>query len=133
MWFMLDTNTASYVIKGHIPAVRERLRQAPAHRVCVSSITAAELLRGAAKKPEAVQLPGLIQAFLARVEVFPWREEEAMAYAELSTLIESNGKSLGSMDMLIASHCYAIEATLVTNDKAFKQIDSFLKVEDWSN
>ena len=133
MWYMLDTNTASYVIKGNIPSVRKRLRNTPPHQVCVSSITAAELLRGAAKRPEAVKLPAVINDFLARVTVLPWREEEAMAYAQLRTLIESQGKSLGCMDMLIAAHCRSIEATLVTNDKAFKQINFALNIEDWSH
>ena len=46
--YLLDTNTASYVIKGNIPATRLRLAQIPMQQVHISSITEAELRYGAA-------------------------------------------------------------------------------------
>ncbi len=51
--YMLDTSTASYIIKGEPVVVREHLLEVPMASVCISSITQAELLRGVAKKPEA--------------------------------------------------------------------------------
>ena len=47
---MLDTNMASYVIKGHPPEARERLASLPMDRIVVSSVTQAELLYGLARK-----------------------------------------------------------------------------------
>jgi len=55
--YMLDTNMASYIIKGEPVAVRKHLRNVPMSSVCISSITQAELLRGVAKKPDAKRLP----------------------------------------------------------------------------
>ena len=62
--YMLDTNTASYIIKGEPEVIREHLQRLPMTSVCVSAITEAELLRGVAKKPEAKRLPIAVKEFL---------------------------------------------------------------------
>ena len=61
--YMLDTNTACYIIKGEPAVIRERLRNVPMANVCVSAITEAELLRGVAKKPEAKHYLLLLRRF----------------------------------------------------------------------
>jgi len=130
--YMLDTNTASYIIKGEPAVIRERLRNVPMANVCVSTITEAELLRGIAKKPEAKRLPVAVKEFLLRVEILPWDSDAADAYAQLRTACENEGRSLGNMDMLIAAHSVAVGAVLVTNDKAFYNVKHHLILEDWS-
>ncbi len=130
--YMLDTNTASYIIKGKPAVIRERLRNVPMASICVSAITEAELLRGVAKKPEAKHLPVIVNEFLLRVEILAWDSDAADAYAQLRTVCENEGKSLGSMDMLIAAHSVAVGAILVTNDKAFYNVEHHLMLEDWS-
>ena len=129
---MLDTNTASYIIKGKPAVIRERLRNVPMANICVSAITEAELLRGVAKKPEAKHLPVAVKEFLLRVEILPWDSDAADAYAQLRTACENEGKPLGSMDMLIAAHSVAVGAILITNDKAFYNVEHHLMLEDWS-
>jgi tRNA(fMet)-specific endonuclease VapC len=42
--YLLDTNTASYIIKGNVPRVRERLLKVPMSQVLISAVTEAELL-----------------------------------------------------------------------------------------
>ena len=130
--YMLDTNTASYIIKGEPAVIRERLRNVPMANVCVSTITEAELLRGIAKKPEAKRLPVAVKEFLLRVEILPWDSDAADAYAQLRTACENEGRPLGNMDMLIAAHSVAVGAVLVTNDKAFYNVKHHLILEDWS-
>jgi tRNA(fMet)-specific endonuclease VapC len=130
--YMLDTNTASYIIKGKPVVVREHLRQVPMARVCISSITQAELLRGVAKKPEAKRLPIAVKEFLIRVDIMPWDSDAAEAYARLRTSCEREGTPLGTMDMLIAAHSVAVGAILVTNDQAFYKIKHNLSLEDWT-
>jgi tRNA(fMet)-specific endonuclease VapC len=41
--YLLDTNTASYVIKGNIPRVRKRLLKVPMAQLAVSAVTEGEL------------------------------------------------------------------------------------------
>lgn len=130
--YMLDTNTASYIIKGEPAVIRERLRNIPMANVCVSAITEAELLRGVDKKPEAKRLAVAVKEFLLRVEILPWDSDVAEAYAQLRTVCENEGKPLGNMDMLIAAHSIAVGAVLITNDKAFYNVAHHLMLEDWS-
>lgn len=129
--YMLDTNTVSYIIKGKPIAVRKNLESVPMANICISAITEAELLRGVAKKPEAKRLPIVVKEFLLRVEVLPW--DAAGAYAQLRTVCENEGKSLASMDMLIAAHSVATDSILITSDKAFYNIGKYLTLEDWTN
>lgn len=130
--YMLDTNMVSHFIKGANSNARERLDSVEMGRVCISAITEAELLRGLEKKPEAKKLAFVVKAFLVRVDVLPFDTVAASAYAELRTAGEREGKNLACMDMLIASHALATGCTLVTNDKAFFQFASWLKIEDWT-
>ncbi|MCU7816014.1 MAG: type II toxin-antitoxin system VapC family toxin [Candidatus Thiodiazotropha sp. (ex Rostrolucina anterorostrata)] len=107
-----------------------RLRSVPMSSVCVSAITEAELLRGIAKKPEAKRLPIAVKEFLLRVEILPW--DAADTYAQLRSACENEGKPLGTMDMLIAAHSVAVGAVLITNDKAFYNVEHHLALEDWT-
>ena len=129
---MLDTNMASYIIKGANDAVQKRLENVPMTSVCISSVTQAELLLGVAKKPDAKQLPVAVNEFLLRVEILPWDSLAAEAYADLHAVFEKEGKSLGAMDMLIAAHSASSGAILVTNDKAFYNVQQHLSLEDWT-
>ncbi len=131
--YMLDTNTASYIIKGEPAIIRERLLKVSMANVCISVITEAELLRGVAKKPEAKHLPIAVKEFLLRVEILPWDSDAAETYAQLRTICENEGKSLGTMDMLIAAHSVAVGALLITNDKAFYNVKHYIDLDDWTN
>lgn len=130
--YMLDTNTASYIIKGEPVEIREHLLKVPMANVCISAITEAELLCGVAKKPEAKRLALAVKEFLLRVDILPWNSDAAEAYASLRTACENEGKPLGVMDMLIAAHSVAAETVLITNDKAFYKVQHFLNLEDWT-
>lgn len=131
--YMLDTNTVSYIIKGNPLVVRENLRKVPMSCVCVSAITAAELLRGVARNPKAKHLPLAVKEFLLRVEILPWDSAVAQTYAQLRTICEREGISFGTMDMLIASHSSAVGAILITNDRAFYNAEHHLMLDDWTD
>jgi tRNA(fMet)-specific endonuclease VapC len=130
--YMLDTNTASYIIKGHPRAVRERVRRVAMGSVYISAITQAELLHGVARGPEAKDLPVVVREFLLRVEILPWDSDAAENYAKLRAACEKEGKSLGAMDMLVAAHAVSIGAVLITSDRAFYNVKHLLKLADWT-
>lgn len=127
---MLDTTTESHLIGEH-PAVVLRLLAVPMAAVCISSITQAELLVGLARRPEAKRLHTAVGEFLRRVDVLPWDSEVAERYGATRAAMERQGKTLGPLDLLIAAHGLCAEAVLVTNERAFAQVDG-LKVEDWT-
>ena len=54
--YLLDTNTASYAIKGNVARVRERLLSTPMAEMGISVVTEAELRFGVARLPAAIRL-----------------------------------------------------------------------------
>ena len=129
--YLLDTNTASYVIKGNFPRVRERLMKTPMAEVGISVITEAELRFGVARKPAAVRLKTAIEEFLLRVETLPWDSEAAQQYGQIRAALERVGQPMGNLDMMIAAHAVAAQVVLVTHDHVFRRVKQ-LKIEDWS-
>jgi tRNA(fMet)-specific endonuclease VapC len=129
--FLLDTNIASYVIKGNVPHVRERLLKIPVSEVGISVVTEAELRFGVARLPHAAKLGIAVDEFLLRVEVLPWNSQAAQHYARLRAALEQHGAPMGNLDLMIAAQALAAGTILVTNDRVFRRVKG-LKVEDWS-
>ena len=129
--YLLDTNTASCIIKGNIPRVRERLLKVPMSRLLISAVTEAELLYGAARKSDSVRLKTAVDEFLLRVDSLPWDSNAARRYADLRAALEIAGTPMGNLDMMIAAQALAAEAILVTNDRSFFRL-KHLKIEDWT-
>ena len=129
--YLLDTNTASYVIRGNFPRVRERSLRVPAGEIAISVVTEAELRFGAARLPEVARIRVLVREFLAAVPALPWTSEAAIHYAHLRLAAERSGTPLGTLDLMIASHALALGAILVTHDRGFKRLTD-LELEDWT-
>jgi tRNA(fMet)-specific endonuclease VapC len=130
--YLLDTNIASFVIKGNFPQVRQRLLKVPMPDVGISVVTEAELRFGVARLPEATTLKTAIEEFLLRVEIHPWNSRAAQHYAYIRAALEREGISLGNLDMMIAAQALASECILVTNDQGFRRVTK-LKIEDWTH
>lgn len=128
--YMLDTNMVSHIIKGHATVIK-RLLNVPMNALCISSITEAELRFGLAKRPEAKKLHLAVKELLLRVDVLPWDSVNTVRYGKLRAALEQQGKTLAPLDMLIAAHAATLNAILVTNDSAFKQVTG-LMIEDWT-
>ncbi len=128
--YLLDTNTASYIIKGDVLCVRHRLVRVPMAQVFISAVTEGELHYGLARRQGAARLQRMVEEFLLRVTVLPWGSEAAKQYGHLRADLDRLGQPMGNLDMMIGSHALAVGAILVTNDRAFTRIRK-LKVEDW--
>ncbi len=129
---MLDTDTVSYVLRGRSLPARERLAGLKHGEIaCLSSITEAELRYGLARRPGMVELAKAVDLFLSKIEVLPWRREEARVYGLLRATQEATGKTVGNLDLLIAAHAVALGAVLVTRDKAFSHVEALKATENW--
>ena len=129
--YLLDTNTASYVIKGSFPRVRARLLKVPMADVGISVVTEAELRFGVERRPEATTLKRVVEEFLLRVEALAWNSEAARHYARIRASLEEDGEPMRNLDLMIAAHAVAVEVVLVTHDHVFRRVRG-LRVEDWS-
>jgi tRNA(fMet)-specific endonuclease VapC len=129
--YLLDTNMASYIIKGNFPVVRERLVKETMAEVGISVITEAELRFGVSRKPAAARLETAVEEFLLRVEILPWDSPVAKSYATLRSTLERAGEPMGNLDMMIAAQALTESAVLVTHDRVFHRVKS-LKIEDWT-
>lgn len=130
---MLDTNMASYVIKGTALKVREKLLTKPMEDIVISVVTEAELLYGLARKGNPIPLSNLIKAFLTRVQILPWESETAKTYADLRATCSASGIVIDTLDMMIAAHAASTKSVLITHDKAFNLIpNNLLNLEDWA-
>lgn len=106
-------------------------RAATEDLVVTSWITAAELHFGAAKSTDPRRNGDLVEAFLAPLPILGLDEVAAQIYGEMRALLESQGRRLPDMDLLIGSIAAAHAATLVTgNRRHFERIPG-LSVEDW--
>jgi len=126
---MLDTDISSYIIRKRPQALLDRFQQ-HSEQLCVSVITAAELMFGAEKAGRPA-LTALVQAFLERLAVLDWTQGVVLHYARIRAALERDGRPIGNMDLLIASHAVAEGAVLVTNNlRHFTHVPG-LKVEAW--
>ena len=129
--YLLDTNIASYAIKGNFPAVRQHLLKVAIREVGISVVTEAELRFGVARLPKALKLGSAVEEFLLRVEVLPWDSRAARRYAQLRAALEEHGEPVGNLDLMIAAHALANDVILVTNDHVFRRVKE-LEIADWT-
>lgn len=128
--YLLDTNTASYIIKGNVPHVREKVSRVAPSDVMISVVTEAELRFGVLRRPDAKRLSVLVEEFLRFVEIKPWDSGAALQYAKLRTILEPEGQPMGGLDLMIAAHALALGAVLVSSDRVFRRVKG-LTTEDW--
>ena len=129
MHYMLDTDIASYLIRGDHPGVTEKFTEL--YEKCViSSITAAELQYGARKRNNRA-LTQKVQALCDLIPIISWNEDAAGNYAKLRVELETAGTPIGNMDMMIAASALAEEAVLITNNTEHFSRISALNLENW--
>ena len=133
MLHMLDTDTASYLIKGKSPALESRLATLVPSLVCISVMTRAELLYGLKRLPADHRLHLTVRQFLKIVRILPWDLDAADWYADIRHQLIGSGQPIGEMDMMIAAHALSAGAVLVTNNiRHYQRIDAPLILENWA-
>jgi tRNA(fMet)-specific endonuclease VapC len=131
MQYLLDTNTCIYIIKKKPIEVFEKFSKFSLGEISISSITLAELEYGVCKSQFVEKNRIALFNFLLPLEILPYTQTAAFFYGELRAKLEREGKVIGTMDMLIASHALSGNLILVTNNlKEFSRISS-LKLENW--
>lgn len=130
---LLDTDTASYIIKARSTAIVDRLAMVPPDRVCLSAVTRAELMYGLQRLPALHPLHTGVRKFLQIVRVLAWDADAADHYAAIRHQLTGSGQAIGELDMMIAAHALSIGAVLVTNNtRHFTRIAAPLQLVNWT-
>ncbi len=132
MLHMLDTDTASTIIKRRFPAIEAKLEAILPSMVCVSVMTRAELRYGLKRLPAGHRLHVGVRQFLKIVRVLPWDAEAADFYADIRHQLVTTGQPIGELDMMIAAHSLSAGAVLVTNNARHYQRIPGLVLANWS-
>ncbi|ECH8185864.1 type II toxin-antitoxin system VapC family toxin [Salmonella enterica subsp. houtenae] len=127
--YMLDTNTVSHFFRQNAKVVA-KFHDIPPSRICISSLTEAELRYGIAKR-KSKSLTELVEAFLETVKIMAWDSQAAERYGILRADMERSGRVMGTLDQLIAAHAGSSGMIIVTNDAAFSMVPGLL-IEDWT-
>lgn len=127
--YLLDTNIVSSLIRlrGASPA----FRLASHHRtqVCTSVIVASEIRFGITKKG-SLRLETEAERVLNGLVVLPFEAPADTFYGTVRVDLERRRLTISANDLLIAAHCLAVDATLVTNNtREFERVKN-LRIED---
>jgi tRNA(fMet)-specific endonuclease VapC len=145
MIHLLDTDMLIFMVRGLKPSRRaaqrrqaqelvERCRrtQAAGDSVAISSITVSELEFGAQNSGQYDTEIVAVHKVLAPFEAFDYDAVLCPPhYGRIRHELETKGVTIGAMDLLIAAHALALEATLVSNNYAHFSRVTGLKLVNW--
>ena len=128
--YMLDTNIVIYVINCRPVEVLDTFNRY-ASRMCISSITLAELLHGVEKSSRPEHNRKQVEKFVSLLDVLEYGPEAAVHYGEIRADLERQGISIGVNDLHIAGHARSQGLTLVTNNLSEFERVRGLSVDNW--
>ncbi len=133
MKYLLDTNICIYIINEKPDKVLRKFEQYPVFEFGISSITHAELQYGIEKSKNKKTNQDALDEFLLPLTILPFHGKKLVTcYGEIRASLESKGRTIGPLDMLIAAHALSLDLTIVSNNiKEFSRIPK-LKSENWT-
>jgi len=128
--YMLDTNICIYTIKNRPDRAREAFIRHQ-DQMCVSTVTAMELIYGAEKSAVAARNLRVVEGFLSRLVVADYDLHAAEHSGQLRAELQKQGQPIGPYDQMIAGHARSLGLIVVTNnEREFARVPG-LRVENW--
>ena len=132
MIYLLDTNICIYIINKKPPAVVKRIQTKLPEQIAISSITLAELEYGIVRSRYPDRNRIALLEFLIPFMILDFDQMASVVYGWIRSFLESKGKPIGPMDLLLAAQAKSRNMILVTNnEKEFNRIDG-LQTENWA-
>jgi len=129
--WMLDTHICIYTIKNKPQAVRQAFNQRVG-QLCISTVTAMELVYGAEKSMAPSHNLTVVEGFLARLDMLEYDLAAAASTGQLRAELARAGTPIGLYDAMIAGHARSQGLILITyNTREFDRVDG-LRLEDWT-
>ena len=129
--YMLDTNICIYTIKNRPSQVRDAFTRHQ-DQLCVSTVTAMELIFGAEKSTAPEKNLAVIEAFLARLALLDYDLHAAEHTGQLRAELQKLGTPIGPYDQMIAGHARSLGLIVVTNNEREFERVSGLRIENWA-
>ncbi|HRO37991.1 tRNA(fMet)-specific endonuclease VapC [Thauera sp.] len=130
--YMLDTNIAIYVIKRRPPQLLGVFNE-HAGRMCISTVTLAELIHGAEKSARKAHNLAQVEDFVSRLVALDYHHKAAAHYGDIRADLERKGTPIGVNDLHIAGHARSEGLVLVTNNlREFERVEG-LRLENWAD
>jgi tRNA(fMet)-specific endonuclease VapC len=132
MKYLLDTNICIYVIKNKPSIAVEQVESKQPEEIGISAITLAELEYGVARSHYPDRNRAALLEFLLPFMILDFDSTASAEYGRIRSSLESKGKPIDPMDLLLAAQAKSHGLILVTNnEREFKRIDG-LQVENWT-
>lgn len=145
MIYLLDTDLFIYLVRGLKPArraaQRERARRlaercmsakAAGDSIALSAITVSEIEYGAQNSGDYEREMAAVRKSLAPFDLLDYDSLVCpQHYGRIRHDLESKGTTIGAMDLLIAAHALALDATLVSNNQTHFGRIRGLKTANW--
>jgi len=132
MIYLLDTNICIYIISKKPPAVVKLIQSKQPEQIAISSITIAELEYGIVRSRYPDRNRIALLEFLIPFMILDFDQMASVVYGWIRSFLESKGKPIGPMDLLLAAQAKSRNMILVTNnEKEFNRIDG-LQTENWA-
>lgn len=132
MNYLLDTNICIYIIKKKPPAVLKQVKSKQPGQIAISTITLAELEYGIARSHYPHHNRIALLQFLLPFTILDFDQAASAQYGYIRSLLESKGRPIGPMDLLLAAQATSHGLVLVTNnEKEFKRVKG-LRIENWT-
>jgi tRNA(fMet)-specific endonuclease VapC len=127
---LLDTDVCIHALKGRKPGLMAHFETYDG-RMAVSDVTLFELYSGAERYESPQTRFGLIDLFVARLEVLPFDSKAAQHAGQIRAALESKGQMIGAYDVMIAGIARSRGLVLATNNmREFQRVEG-LRAEKW--
>ena len=123
----------SYIVKGKSVAARSALAGLRQDEIgCISAITEGEIRYGLAGIRPQVCADRRSRAFWQSCRFCPGEAPKPSLTGSASHSRKPRGRMLETLDILIAAHAIAVDAVLVTDDRAFGQVQELVGMLNWA-
>lgn len=130
--FMLDTDICSYIMREKPIQVLKRFDSYEMEQFCISVVSYAEFIYGIQKSANPEKHQRLVENFILHVDIIPWDCSAAEHYGKIRKELESRGRIVGNMDLMIAAHARSQRMTIVTNNERHFDRITELSIENWT-
>jgi predicted nucleic acid-binding protein len=131
--FLLDTNAVSDLVRENAQIAARLSALSANDSAVICTIVLGEILFGLEQMPVGRRRSAMeaqVQKYVPSIPCRAVPESAAAHYAQVKQSCRSRGVPLDEADLWIAATALALDATLVTRDSDFGNVDG-LRTEDW--